>query len=116
MNWITKRDVDACKTQEDALECTKLHWTQILTASKGELLQYSYENAVMSARLCALCMIHEGVCHDCALAQSKNNCCNNNSDYKRASAALESITRGEITIEEFRSECQPMLDAIESIT
>ncbi len=117
MNWVTIDDASNCKDADEALECTRLHWTQILTATKKEILDYRsiYPFHLTASSLCALCCYHRARCVVCAINIADHCCYYQHSTYQVARVALSRLNNGEIDVAEFRSLCQPMLDVIEEL-
>lgn len=70
MDWITQKYVaaEAKKGDRQALECTRLHWQQLVKAKPKELKKALDENKVtVRSYYCAMCLRYESDCSQCFL-------------------------------------------------
>lgn len=117
MKWVTITDADTCRTAFEALECCRLHWTQILTATKTQVIGYRGEHmhSLLASGLCGLCAYHKDRCTFCAIYKAGYGCCLDDSPYDRASKALTELQNRRMGIRKFRKLCRPMLRVIEEL-
>ncbi len=69
MDWITQDYVkaEAKKGRKQALECTRLHWQQLVKAGLKELEKALYERVSIYNEYCAMCGKYYPLCSRCPL-------------------------------------------------
>ena len=81
MKWLTQKQVKeaAKKSRKAAIECSRLHWEQLATCTKGELLaktrQLSEYHDLIGCDYCSLCIRYRGdnsSCDECPISDDQN--------------------------------------------
>lgn len=118
MKWLTQKEIKAAaeKSKKAAIACSVLHWEQVLTATKEELLDFLVKKSESLIRwqYCALCVRCKNNCKPCPMPSEKV-CRRSGSVWVRASRAFVALQNGNIGIKAFRTRTQPMLDLLRSL-
>ena len=81
MKWITEKQIKAAakKSHKAAIEMSKKHWMQVVTATKRELIDgYNKGLVDLWGTHCALCQRYSdgfGKCGKCILKDENTGCC-----------------------------------------
>ena len=122
MKWLTVKQIKeaARESDEAAIECSILHYEQVMGATGAELVQFGRNNRkewLLNQVYCALCTRHHrnGSCQKCPLARY-NHCNRDNGRYDKANRALiKLVDWNDISIADYRKKIKPMLDLLKSL-
>lgn len=101
MKWLTQKQVDAAakKGKLPALECSDLHWTQLIEATEEELRKkINQTEGLIEGRYCACCCASKK-CRNCLLCGQPVSCCKGR--WGNASSALNRWRRNSGTHADF---------------